>query len=121
MVEGNGLENRHTGNGIESSNLSLSVETRNPTRFELNEKDRCPSGLRSTTGTRVGVTASWVRIPPCPSPEIKTQISVCVLIFDFLVALSGESAVPSIRNPSLAEPNSFAPAHVCGAARSAER
>ena len=25
MVEGTGLENRHTGNGIESSNLSLSV------------------------------------------------------------------------------------------------
>ena len=30
MVEGTGLENRHTGNGIESSNLSLSV---------------CPSGV----------------------------------------------------------------------------
>jgi hypothetical protein len=25
VVEGTGLENRHTGNGIESSNLSLSV------------------------------------------------------------------------------------------------
>lgn len=31
MVEGTGLENRHTGNGIESSNLSLSVW--DPTRW----------------------------------------------------------------------------------------
>ena len=27
MAEGTGLENRHTGNGIESSNLSLSART----------------------------------------------------------------------------------------------
>ena len=36
MVEGTGLENRHTGNGIVSSNLTLSVatrDTRHPTRW----------------------------------------------------------------------------------------
>ena len=36
MVEGTGLENRHTSNGIESSNLSLSV---------LSEGLGYPSGL----------------------------------------------------------------------------
>jgi hypothetical protein len=36
VVEGTGLENRRTGNGIESSNLSLSVQV--PTRW--------PSGPR---------------------------------------------------------------------------
>jgi hypothetical protein len=29
-------------------------------------QDRCPRGLRSTIGNRVGRKPSWVRIPPCP-------------------------------------------------------
>jgi hypothetical protein len=46
VVEGTGLENRHTGNGIESSNLSLSAPVLREAcpfvefnRFELNEND----------------------------------------------------------------------------------
>ena len=38
MVEGTGLENRHTGNGIESSNLSLSVNYELAEKTELAEK-----------------------------------------------------------------------------------
>ena len=45
MVEGTGLENRHTCKGIESSNLSLSVtnedaEGRSPLDFGLRERCR---------------------------------------------------------------------------------
>ena len=40
MVEGTGLENRHTGNGIESSNLSLSVLVEIAEKTELAEKNR---------------------------------------------------------------------------------
>ena len=35
MVEGTGLENRHTGNGIESSNLSLSAVSRTRTLVRI--------------------------------------------------------------------------------------
>jgi hypothetical protein len=35
-------------------------------RAAIRMLDRCPRGLRSTIGNRVGVTPSWVRIPPCP-------------------------------------------------------
>ena len=51
MVEGTGLENRHTGNGIVSSNLTLSVRCNALW-------DGWPSGLRRTPGKRVGVQAS---------------------------------------------------------------
>ena len=64
MAEGTGLENRHTGNGIESSNLSLSALKRKeesgkrkrnpPSVFRLPAvKDGWPSGLRRTPGKRV--------------------------------------------------------------------
>ncbi len=62
MVEGTGLENRRTGNGIESSNLSLSV--RNALRaayFVLQHAalflDGWLSGLRRTPGKCVYVKA----------------------------------------------------------------
>ena len=69
MVEGTGLENRRTGNGIESSNLSLSVGARleepGDVRFFFVDKlcagkirwDGWPSGLRRTPGKRVYVKA----------------------------------------------------------------
>ena len=69
MVEGTGLENRRTGNGIESSNLSLSVLLRDlkepgGVRFFFAiggcrqcSEDGWPSGLRRTPGKRVYVKA----------------------------------------------------------------
>jgi MerR family transcriptional regulator, light-induced transcriptional regulator len=60
VAEGTGLENRHTGNGIESSNLSLSVRwaRRHPKPVApascFCRKDGWPSGLRRTPGKRVG-------------------------------------------------------------------
>ena len=55
MVEGTGLENRHTGEpGIESSNLSLSVRYFAP-----------PLGVHDTDGTRLktmlGRVAEWFK------------------------------------------------------------
>ena len=62
VVEGTSLENWHTGNGIESSNLSLSVLVP-ALGVELSqlEENRCwdgwPSGLRRTPGKCVYVKA----------------------------------------------------------------
>jgi hypothetical protein len=53
VVEGTGLENRRTGNGIVSSNLTLSV--REIPQFAF--MDRWPSGLRRTPGKCVYVKA----------------------------------------------------------------
>lgn len=57
----------------------------------------------------MGVTASWVRIPPCPVTEArnrKRRVGInnfnsqpSIFNFHFLVALSGEIAVPCICNP----------------------
>jgi hypothetical protein len=75
VVEGTGLENRHTGEpGIESSNLSLSVpllRARSCALAVLSALKRCwdgwPSGLRRTPGKCVYVySVPWVRIPPRP-------------------------------------------------------
>ena len=52
MAEGNGLENRHTGNGIESSNLSLS-------EF-YNKKARHMAGLFVICGPERDRTADLV-------------------------------------------------------------
>ena len=68
MVEGTGLENRHTGNGIVSSNLTLSVVVQQVVKvfgravvvirggaFCVGRgRDGWPSGLRRTPGKRVG-------------------------------------------------------------------
>ena len=66
MVEGTGLENRRTGNGTVSSNLTLSVRGPrgqsaaalgtlcNTRRRTTRDEDRWPSGLRRTPGKRVG-------------------------------------------------------------------
>jgi hypothetical protein len=90
VVEGTGLENRHTGEpGIESSNLSLSVRYisarlsepvcaqssmskryREDFRWvapKIDVGDGWPSGLRRTPGKCVYVNSvPWVRIPPRP-------------------------------------------------------
>lgn len=93
------------------------------------ELDRCPSGLRSTTGTRVGVTASWVRIPPCPYRKQNVQreqrnffcsLFIFRILNNFGRAKRGASGALYLQS-ALAEPNSPAPAHVCGAARGTER
>src|SRR6185503_20196007 len=75
VVEGTGLENRHTCKGIESSNLSLSVSSEGPEVARafllVGILERCwdgwPSGLRRTPGKCVYVNSvPWVRIPPRP-------------------------------------------------------
>ena len=88
MVEGTGLENRHTGNGIVSSNLTLSVNAPRTAGRLTSRWARCrptgadqasrrlvdrgnldgwPSGLRRTPGKCVYVkSVPWVRIPPHP-------------------------------------------------------
>ena len=63
VVEGTSLENWHTGNGIESSNLSLSVLVPAVLGVESSHLEvyRCwdgwPSGLRRTPGKCVYVKA----------------------------------------------------------------
>ena len=64
MVEGTGLENRHTGNGIESSNLSLSVSYELAEKTELaekygNQETRKPEPRRRTAGS--GRVAEWFK------------------------------------------------------------
>lgn len=75
MVEGTGLENRHTGEpGIESSNLSLSAEYKTPARRLLSEStapaflcglllliDERQAGLRECQG----VPADGARLDRC--------------------------------------------------------
>ena len=85
MVEGTGLENRHTCKGIESSNLSLSVSSEGPEVARafllVGILERCwdgwPSGLRRTPGKCVYVNSvPWVRIPPRPSEhKIRSTVS----------------------------------------------
>ena len=56
-AQGTGLLNRDAQKASVGSNPTPSAPVR----------DRCPSGLRSTIGNRVGVKSpSWVRIPPDP-------------------------------------------------------
>ncbi len=59
MVEGTGLENRHTGEpGIESSNLSLSVQYRQEWRAD----PICPQSGESLRGkTMLGRVAEWFK------------------------------------------------------------
>ena len=58
MVEGTGLENRHTGNGIVSSNLTLSVA---PSVGQVAEWFKAQAWKAC-----VRESVPWVRIPPCP-------------------------------------------------------
>ena len=87
MVEGTGLENRRTGNGVESSNLSLSVwyapeggaEPVSPQSSMLIARKRCwdgwPSGLRRTPGKCVYVKAyrGFESHPVRESPSIPLE------------------------------------------------
>ena len=99
MVEGTGLENRRTGNGTVSSNLTLSVKKQSAscivpfasrvwagygTQFVLANtamqdagccfRDGWPSGLRRTPGKCVYVhSVPWVRIPPRPLEAMTPQ------------------------------------------------
>ncbi len=54
MVEGTGLENRHTGNGIESSNLSLSAPA-------LREACRLRGIVMRGGETMLGRVAEWFK------------------------------------------------------------
>lgn len=105
MVEGTGLENRHTGEpGIESSNLSLSVDVAievagaaafiTPVAPVLSCEGRVAEWFKAHAWkVCVRESVPWVRIPPRPC-----ESKICCVAMSTPFGISRPSAFRAVRH-----------------------